>query len=50
MKNGTPFESQMTGGGQERQKRSGTENIAFIAGAATAMKLAHNEKTTFPKI
>ena len=28
MKNGTPFESQMTGGGQERQKRSGTENIA----------------------
>ena len=49
MKNGTPFESQMTGGGQERQKRSGTENIAFISGAATAMKLAHNEKTTLPK-
>ena len=49
MKNGTPFESQMTGGGQERQKRSGTENIAFISGAATAMKLAHNEKTTLSK-
>ena len=49
MKNGTPFESQMTGGGQERQKRSGTENIAFISGAATAMKLAHNEKPTLSK-
>ena len=49
MKNGTPFESQMTGGGQERQKRSGPANIAFSSGAATAMKLAHNEKTTLPK-
>ena len=50
MKNGTPFESQMTGGGQERQKRSGTENIAFIAGAATAMKLAHKEKKELSQI
>ena len=49
MKNGTPFESQMTGGGQERQKRSGTENIAFIAGAATAIKLAHKEKKELSK-
>ena len=49
MKNGTPFESQMTGGGQERQKRSGTENIAYIAGAATAMKLADEEKPELSK-
>ena len=49
MKNGTPFESQMTGGGQERQKRSGTENIAYISGAATAMKLAEEEKPELSK-
>ena len=49
MKNGTPFESQMTGGGQERQKRSGTENIAYISGAATAMKLANEEKLELSK-
>ena len=46
MKNGIPFEPLMTGGGQERQKRSGTENIAFISGSAEAIKLAEKEKTT----
>tara|TARA_B100000073_G_scaffold252536_1_gene212600 strand:- start:1433 stop:2608 length:1176 start_codon:yes stop_codon:yes gene_type:complete len=45
MKNGTPFEPLITGGGQERQKRSGTENIAFISGSAEAIKLSENEKT-----
>jgi cysteine desulfurase len=44
MKNGTPFEPLITGGGQERQKRSGTENIAFIAAAAQAIQLAEDEK------
>ena len=45
MKNGVPFEPLITGGGQERQKRSGTENIAFISGSAEAIKLSENEKT-----
>lgn len=44
MKNGTPFEPLITGGGQERQKRSGTENIAFISAAAQAIQLAEDEK------
>ena len=44
MKNGIPFEPLITGGGQERQKRSGTENIAFISGSAEAIRLAEEEK------
>ncbi len=32
------------GGGQERNYRSGTENVAGIAGFATALKLAQQEK------
>jgi cysteine desulfurase len=32
------------GGGQERERRSGTENIAGIVGTATALKLAEEER------
>ncbi len=34
---------QLTGGGQEKNRRSGTENVACIVGLAVAMKLAMEE-------
>ncbi len=34
---------QMQGGSQERGRRAGTENVAGIVGAATALKLAYDE-------
>lgn len=37
MKRGTPFLSQLSGGGQERQRRAGTEDVASIAGIAAAL-------------
>jgi cysteine desulfurase len=40
MNRGTPFLSQQSGGGQERQRRAGTENVASIAGTATALQEA----------
>jgi cysteine desulfurase len=44
MRRGTPFVSQTTGGGQERQRRAGTENVAGIAGQATALRLAEENR------
>jgi len=38
MRRGTPFLAQMSGGGQERQRRAGTENVASIVGLATALE------------
>ncbi len=35
-----------TGGGQERGRRSGTENVPYIVGMATALELAHAERET----
>ncbi|HEV3028625.1 MAG TPA: aminotransferase class V-fold PLP-dependent enzyme, partial [Planctomycetota bacterium] len=40
VRKGTPLSPQLRGGGQEFQKRAGTENIAGIVGLAAAMKLA----------
>jgi len=40
IKRGTPFEPLMMGGGQERQRRSGTENVAAIVGLAKALELS----------
>ncbi len=39
----TPFQATMFGGGQEKERRAGTENVAGAAGLATAMKLAWEE-------
>ncbi|MGH2632431.1 MAG: cysteine desulfurase family protein, partial [Tepidiformaceae bacterium] len=36
----TPFQPLLRGGGQEMQKRAGTENVAGIAGTAAALALA----------
>ncbi len=44
VRRGTPFEPQMMGGGQERQRRSGTENVAGIFGLAEALRLAADER------
>ncbi len=40
MRRGTPFLSMQSGGGQERQRRAGTENVAGIAGTAVALREA----------
>lgn len=39
----TPLEAIVFGGGQEKERRSGTENVPGIVGLATAMKLAWDE-------
>ncbi len=36
---GTPLRAQLLGGGQERDRRSGTQNVAGIAGAAAAAEV-----------
>jgi cysteine desulfurase len=42
-----PFLEQTSGGGQERQRRSGTENVPGIVGIATALRLAQAERGEF---
>lgn len=44
IRRGTPFEPQQMGGGQERQMRSGTENVPGVVGMATALRLASDER------
>ncbi|GAB2512285.1 cysteine desulfurase family protein [Paramicrobacterium agarici] len=40
-----PVEPLIHGGGQERGRRSGTENVAFAVALATALELAESERT-----
>lgn len=40
MRRGTPFLSMQSGGGQERGRRAGTENVAGVVGTATALREA----------
>jgi cysteine desulfurase len=42
----TPFQPQQLGGGQEKNRRAGTENVAGAVGLATAMRLAYEELET----
>ena len=44
LRRGTPFVSQTTGGGQERQRRAGTENVAGIVGQAVALRIAEEQR------
>jgi cysteine desulfurase len=44
VRRGTPLEAQIVGGGQEHGLRSGTENLAGIAGLARALVLADAER------
>ena len=45
VRRGTPVVAQIVGGGQEHGLRSGTENLAGVAGLARALVLAHAERT-----
>ncbi len=49
VKRGTPFEPQQMGGGQERERRSGTENVPLIVGLAEALRLAEEERPALSK-
>ena len=42
LRRATPFRPLIHGGGQEMQKRAGTENVAGIAATAAALKVASN--------
>ena len=44
IRRGTPWLPQQLGGSQERERRSGTENVAGICGMAAALELAHAER------
>ena len=44
VRRGTPFMPQQLGGGQERERRSGTESIPGIVGTASALELADSER------
>ena len=44
IRRGVPFLPLITGGGQERERRSGTENVAGIVGLAVALELADGER------
>ncbi|CAI8042229.1 Cysteine desulfurase IscS [Geodia barretti] len=44
IRRGVPFLPLITGGGQERERRSGTENVAGIVGLAVALELADSER------
>ena len=44
VRRGTPFLPQQMGGGQERERRSGTENIPGIVGTAVALETADSER------
>jgi cysteine desulfurase len=39
LRRGVPFMAQQNGGGQERQRRAGTENVAGIVGTAEALRM-----------
>lgn len=44
LRTGTRLTPQILGGSQERNRRAGTENVAGIVGAATALTLAQSER------
>jgi len=47
LRRGVPFLELISGGGQERQRRSGTENVPGVVGMATALRLAQDEREQF---
>jgi cysteine desulfurase len=47
VRQGTPLLPQLNGGGQERRRRSGTENIAGIVGMATALQHVEEQRGSF---
>lgn len=47
VKRGTPFLAQLSGGGQERQRRAGTEDVASIVGTAVALSEAQASRDSY---
>jgi cysteine desulfurase len=47
VRRGTPLMPQINGGGQERRRRAGTENVAGIVGLATALRLAEERRPSY---
>ena len=47
LRRGTPYLSQQSGGGQERQRRAGTENVAAIVGTAVGLELARQNRDAY---
>lgn len=47
LRRGTPFLPQQSGGGQERQRRAGTENVAGVVGTALALQLAQSDRARY---
>jgi cysteine desulfurase len=43
LRTGVPFQPQLLGGGQEKDRRAGTESVAGAIGLATALRLAYDE-------
>jgi len=50
LRRGTPFLSQESGGGQERQRRAGTENVAGIVGTAVALDEAQSNRDAYAEV
>ncbi len=49
IRRGVPLVPQIHGGGQERNRRSSTENVAGIVGLATALQLAEEEREEYAR-
>jgi cysteine desulfurase len=49
VRGGTPFQPLQSGGGQERQRRAGTENVAGMMGTAAALRLAQGNRADYTK-
>ncbi len=47
VRRGVPIDPLIAGGGQERQRRSGTENVPGIVGMGLALELAEQERADF---
>jgi len=47
LRGGTPLLALQSGGGQERQRRAGTENVAAIVGTAVALRLAQEGRAEY---
>jgi cysteine desulfurase len=47
VRHGTPLVPQISGGGQERRRRAGTENVPGIVGFAEALRLAEEQREAY---
>jgi cysteine desulfurase len=50
LRSGTPFLPLQSGGGQERQRRAGTENVPAIVGTAVALRLAQEGRREYAEV